>query len=218
MTDGKDKHGQKNQLSVADVFKTKDDLRASRVFSEDILGQDGVLLLRFINMNIGPSSAAELAGMIWIKYQRTTASFNKSSSPGLDDFVFSNMAASDRERPPVIPPKRRRTCTQRKKKKPNLMPLNALIYRSKYCDNNDTDRSSDSSWATIEMLQEHRRYHARVNKRGHFFSEENDDNNRMSTVFESHGPEEFLDSHDLLETDITQEQNDSGSEFRSFNN
>ena len=219
LLDEKVKDPPKTQLSIADVFKTKEDLQASRVFSEDILGQDGVLLLRFINMNIGPSSAAELAGMIWIKYRKTTASASRATSSGLDDFVFSNMAASESEGPPTIPPKRRRTAAQKRKKKHNFMPLNALIYRSKYCDDNDSDRSSTSSRPTIEMLQERKRYHPMVHRRGHYFSDdEDDDDNHMATVLESQGPEEFLDRHDSLETGIEQAQEESASEYhRSLN-
>lgn len=216
LPDDKDKEKQHCQLSIADVFKTRDELQASRVFSEDILGQDGVLLLRFINMNVGPSSAAELAGVIWIKYRKTAALANGTTSSGVDDFVFTNIAASEIERPPAIPPKRHRSPVQGKKKKPTIMPLSAFIYRSRHAEDNDSDKSTDSSRPTIEMLQEHRRYRPMIRKRGNYFSDDDDENGQMSVVHENYGPEEFLDSHDMPEPEIEQEPEELASEYRSF--
>ncbi|KAM3178674.1 hypothetical protein ACTXT7_002091 [Hymenolepis weldensis] len=211
-----DKEKQKNQLSISDIFKTKEDLQVSRVFSEDILGQDGILLLRFINMNIGSSSAAELAGVIWIKYRKTAASINGTTTSRLEDFIFTNLTANESERPPAIPPKRRRHTPQRRRKIPNLIPLNPLMHRNKYRDDNDSDRSSDSSRPTIEMLQERKRYKPMSRKRGNYFSDDEDRNEQMSAVPEDYAPEEFMDSHDILDTDIPQEQTELMSEYRSF--
>ncbi|VDM15780.1 unnamed protein product [Hydatigera taeniaeformis] len=216
LSDDKDKEKQKCQLSIADVFKTRDDLQASRVFSEDILGQDGVLLLRFINMNVGPSSAAELAGVIWIKYRKTAVFINGTTSSGVEDFVFANVAAGGIERPPAIPPKSHRSLTHGKRKKPTIMPLSAFIYRSRHIEDNDSDKSTDSSRPTIEMLQEHRRYKPMSRKRGNYFSDADDENGQMSVVHENYGPEEFLDIHDLPEPEAGQEAEDIVSEYRSF--
>ncbi|EUB62615.1 Innexin unc-7 [Echinococcus granulosus] len=211
-----DKEKQQCQLSIADIFKTRDDLQASWVFSEDILGQDGVLLLRFINMNVGPSSAAELAGVIWIKYRKTAALVNGTTSSGVEDFVLTNIAANEIERPPAIPPKRRRLPMQGKKKKPTIMPLSAFIYRSRHIEDNDSDKSTDSSRPTIEMLQERRRYRPMSRKRGNYFSDDDDENDQMSVVHENYCPEDFLDNHDIPETEGGQDPEDLASEYRSF--
>ncbi|KAL5965617.1 Innexin unc-7 [Taenia solium] len=216
LPDNKDKEKQQCQFSIADVFKTRDELQASWVFSEDILGQDGVLLLRFINMNVGPSSAAELAGVIWIKYRKTAAFVNGTTSSGVEDFVLANMAAGEIERPPAIPPKRHRSPAQWKKKKPTIMPLSAFIYRSRHAEDNDSDKSTDSSRPTIEMLQEHRRYKPMIRKRGNYLSDDDDENGQMSVVHENYGPEEFLDNHDVPEPEVGQELEELASEYRSF--
>ncbi|KAM7542853.1 hypothetical protein Aperf_G00000010577 [Anoplocephala perfoliata] len=210
----KERDNQQGQFSISDIFKTRDDLQASRIFCEDILGQDGVLLLRFINMNVGPSSAAELAGVIWIKYRKTAASANGASMSAVEDFVFTNIAANENERPPTVPPKRQHLSPQGKKKKTTLMPLNTLIYRSKYRDDNDSDRSSDSSRPTIEMLQERKRYKPMSSKRGNYFIDDEDRDGQMSVVPEDYGPEEFTDDHGILETAIPEEQGELLSEYR----
>ncbi|CDS37193.1 Innexin unc 7 [Echinococcus multilocularis] len=217
-SEDKDKEKQQCQLSIADIFKTRDDLQASWVFSEDILGQDGVLLLRFINMNVGPSSAAELAGVIWIKYRKSAALVNGTTSSGVEDFVLTNIAANEIERPPAIPPKRRRPPMQGKKKKPTIMPLSAFIYRSRHIEDNDSDKSTDSSRPTIEMLQERRRYRPMSRKRGNYFSDDDDENDQMSVVHENYCPEDFLDNHDIPETEGGQDPGDLASEYRSFDN
>lgn len=210
----KEQDSRQNQFSISDIFKTRDELQASRIFCEDILGQDGVLLLRFINMNVGPSSAAELAGVIWIKYRKTATSLNGTSTSGVEDFLFTNCAANEGERPPAIPPKRRCLSPQRKKKKMALTPHSTLIYRAKYRDDNDSDRSSDSSRPTIEMLQERKRYKPMIRKRGHYFMDDDDRDGQMSVVPEDYRPEEFTDNHDILETAVPEEQGELISEYR----
>ncbi|VDN98630.1 unnamed protein product [Rodentolepis nana] len=211
-----DKEKQKSQIAISDIFKTKEDMQASQVFSEDILGQDGVLLLRFINMNVGPSSAAELAGVIWIKYRKTAASISGTTASGLEDFVFANLTANDSERPPAVPPKRRRHTPQKKLRITNLIPLNTLIHRNKYRDDNESDRSSDSSRPTIEMLQEGKRYKMLSRRREQYLTDDEGRDGQMSTVPEDYAPEEFMDNHDILDTDVPQEQTDLMSEYRSL--
>ncbi|VDD75295.1 unnamed protein product [Mesocestoides corti] len=207
-----DKHEQK-QLSIADVFKTKDDLRASTTFSEDILGQDGVLLLRFICMNVGPSSAAELAGVIWIKYRKTAVAATGPCSC-VEDVVFMNIAAKDREKAPAVPPKTKKPPAQ--KINSGFLPLSVLIQRNKTQEDSDSDRSSESSRPTIEMLQERRRYRPINQKRGGYYYDE-DDVDQMSVVHENSCHESFSDNHEIIDAEGGQDSHELISDCRSFN-
>lgn len=193
--------------TISDVFKTPSELQDSRTFTEDILGQDGVLLLRFISMNVSPTLASELAGSIWVKY-RKTASANTTALRYLEDVVLVNMTTEEGEeveRPPAVPPKRRphgaRETPHKKLKNSDnnagvLVPLSVLNHQNKAHHENDSDRSSESSRPTIEMLQERSRYRSKYSRRGNYSTYDEEEVEQDRRTFDETGSfDGFVDFH-----------------------
>ncbi|VDK87808.1 unnamed protein product [Dibothriocephalus latus] len=156
---GKNKNGQPqfaddSELTMADCFKTQAEKAQSKCFVEDILGQDGVFLLRFVSMNVGPAAAAEIAGVFWTKY-------GKSVNPEV--FGRFGMTAESTTVPtsPPVPPKRSTIASSRLNAQMEgdiCIPL-INLHSKRHTDAVDSDKSSSSSRPTVENLRRRRRHH-----------------------------------------------------------
>ncbi|VDL89639.1 unnamed protein product [Schistocephalus solidus] len=142
------------ELTMTDCFKTQAEKAQSKSFVEDILGQDGVLLLRFVSMNVGPATAAEIAGVFWTKYGR---SVNPDVLFRLGMAAGSTTGATS----PPVPPKRCTMASNRKKPEVEgdvFIPLRNLDSKM-HTAAIDSDQSSSSSRPTVENLRHKRRHH-----------------------------------------------------------
>nr|VZI04535.1 unnamed protein product [Spirometra erinaceieuropaei] len=186
------KFAEDTELTMADCFKTQAEKAQSKSFVEDILGQDGVLLLRFVSMNVGPAAAAEIAGVFWTKY-------GKSVNP--DVFCRLGMTAGNTTgtTSPPVPPKRSTIGSTRQKPEGEsgaFIPLINLDSKT-HAVAIDSDRSSSSSRPTVENLNRRKRRHYHRRKSSVSYDQYSPAPDQTDQYFYDQYPEEQQVENDL---------------------